>query len=147
MTTLYKFDPIDLPSAADANPERIKLWTDALRPGKYKRTRRVLSDGEGYCCLGVACEIAIEHGLDIGYQHEGHDDTVTGKCVRFGNESSHLPMEVADWYGLDSRNPWVTWNGHDYTLAALNDDGAFEFPELADLIDAKYCPQPELVDA
>lgn len=35
-----------------------KEWLEALRSGKYKQTRKHLHKGEGYCCLGVACEVA-----------------------------------------------------------------------------------------
>lgn len=151
MGTVKTFAPMDLPGCADFNPERIKLWTDALRSGKYKQSRRLLSDGEnGYCCLGVACEVAIDHGLDLARREtsaEGvlakHYHPETGKCVVYGaGETGYLPVEVADWYGLDSRNPWVYYEGQSHTLIALNDDGAFTFNDIADIIDRNYTPQP-----
>lgn len=37
-----------------------KKWLEALRSGKYNQTARVLHDDEGYCCLGVACEVLGE---------------------------------------------------------------------------------------
>lgn len=33
-------------------------WTQALRSGNFKQTKRMLSDGAGgFCCLGVLCEV------------------------------------------------------------------------------------------
>lgn len=32
-------------------------WLIALRSGKYPQTRKTLRTTEGYCCLGVLCEV------------------------------------------------------------------------------------------
>lgn len=37
--------------------ENIQKWVDALRSGKYKQTQNQLKTTDGYCCLGVYCEI------------------------------------------------------------------------------------------
>jgi hypothetical protein len=35
-----------------------QAWIDALKSGEYKQGERAaLFDGEGYCCLGVACAL------------------------------------------------------------------------------------------
>jgi hypothetical protein len=35
-----------------------KKWLGALESGKYKQTKEKLFSGRGYCCLGVACDLA-----------------------------------------------------------------------------------------
>lgn len=32
-------------------------WIEALRSGKYPQTKGVLHNEEGFCCLGVACDL------------------------------------------------------------------------------------------
>jgi hypothetical protein len=34
-----------------------KKWLNALRSGEYKQTSECLRDSNGYCCLGVLCEV------------------------------------------------------------------------------------------
>lgn len=36
----------------------MQKWVKALRSGKYKQTKSELKDNNGYCCLGVLCEIS-----------------------------------------------------------------------------------------
>lgn len=39
--------------------QEVKIkWIKALRSGKYKQITNKLCDGEGFCCLGVLCEIS-----------------------------------------------------------------------------------------
>lgn len=33
-------------------------WCDALRSGKYKQCKHVLTNGKAYCCLGVLAKVA-----------------------------------------------------------------------------------------
>lgn len=40
------------------NAELKAKWLEALRSGKYQQTDRALRDNNGYCCLGVLCEVA-----------------------------------------------------------------------------------------
>ena len=42
-----------------------KDWLEALRSGKYAQTRYTLRDDAGYCCLGVACEVAGLRGRRV----------------------------------------------------------------------------------
>jgi hypothetical protein len=58
-----------------------KKWVKALRSEKYKQGKFQLFDGNGYCCLGVACEI----GLAIPEQ-----DNINGSFVN----KKFVPIEV-----------------------------------------------------
>ena len=33
-------------------------WLTALESGEYKQTRDLLRDDNGFCCLGVACDLS-----------------------------------------------------------------------------------------
>lgn len=35
----------------------IQDWIDALLSGKYSQTKNRLRDSDGFCCLGVACDV------------------------------------------------------------------------------------------
>ena len=45
-----------------------KKWLEALESGEYKKTKNALCDGNGFCCLGVACEV-------MGVPAEWHEGT------------------------------------------------------------------------
>ncbi len=51
--------------------ENMRLWVAALRSGEFAQGRkRLAQSGDGgatwrYCCLGVACELAIRHGVEV----------------------------------------------------------------------------------
>lgn len=60
--------------------EKLKAdWVRALRSGEYKQTRGTLTDGEGFCCLGVLCKVA---GLEIRKDGSGVEGTIpNGFCT------------------------------------------------------------------
>jgi hypothetical protein len=43
-------------------------WIAALRSGNYKQAKHALTNGEGFCCLGVLCEVET---LDKKFQADG----------------------------------------------------------------------------
>ena len=48
------------------NQEIKTKWVAALRSGEYKQAKNVLTDGIGFCCLGVLCELSrLETGFGI----------------------------------------------------------------------------------
>lgn len=100
-----------------------KLWVAALRSEKYEQTKDILEDNFGFCCLGVACKIADQHGVFV----RKHDD---GTLI--GGDLSDQP-DVQKWLGLKSSYgglPEKTGSG----LTELNDSGK-TFKELADIIE------------
>ena len=40
-----------------SNNNLYERWIEALESGKYPKTRRVLRNDLGYCCLGVVCDV------------------------------------------------------------------------------------------
>lgn len=104
-------------------PEQIahvKKWIAALRSGEYEQTTEVLKNDEGFCCLGVACDISklSEWGLISEYL----------------DETALLPGAVEKYFGLrDSTGSF--WKGENhFSLTGMNDDG-MRFEEIADVIE------------
>lgn len=120
-------------------------WVNALRSGEYQQTKNWLVRENGYCCLGVLCEIAVQDGVVIeeagGYTSvEDNDD----------RSYEDLPKAVQHWAGLDSENPLsdVEFAGPDSEyratrqkfayLSELNDDMDYDFERIAEVIDRVF---------
>lgn len=123
---------------------RIKaLWTERLRSGEYRQIHRRLSDtSNGRCCLGVLCDLAVEAGVVRREVAPGdHVGRVIYVAVDNENDTGEglLPMAVADWAGLSSRDPVVipTPSGSMAyrTASELNDEKHVPFHGIADAID------------
>lgn len=119
-----------------ANKKRVQLWVDALRSGKYKQARgRLETSGGEYCCLGVACDVAIANGIDIDRQVSKYG------AVRYGETTSVLPRKVAAWFGFEESSPAVTVNedfSAEVTCVFLNDDLHYNFNQIADAVSRDY---------
>lgn len=117
--------------------EAIKAqWTAALRSGDYPQGKNRLRSKEGFCCLGVLCDLAVKAGVvkvDHRKYHPGLPDSP--EYWLFGDklEEATLPREVRDWAGLP-RNPDVEFAGREQPIAGVNDEGV-RFATIADLID------------
>jgi hypothetical protein len=89
--------------------ERRRTFVAALRSGRFKQARNVLQrvdvldpSNSGFCCLGVACEVAIEGGLELERGHGGNCVSYVGAV---GGSTTSLPPGVKRWYGFTSDNP------------------------------------------
>lgn len=98
---------------------RQQALVDALKSGKFEQINYRLHDSEGYCCLGVACEIS---GLGEFGPQPG-----TSALAYFG-EDRVLPNSVMDFYGFKSKNGGGDAYG---SPTALNDAGR-TFIEIAE---------------
>jgi len=85
--------------------ERVQLLVDALESGVYRQTNaklcKIIDDEQMFCCLGVACEVAIANGLNILVTDPGN----TSRAVAYNGETAYLPEEVRDWYGFEYVDP------------------------------------------
>lgn len=122
--------------------ENAEKWVKALDSDKYEQTRDKLHRTTGgmdtFCCLGVACEVAIENGVDLPVVT---DDSDLFGCVVYDGDRYALPPVVRDWLGLsDSIGTHFSTDELDEeevdSLANLNDNGA-SFKEIAALINAE----------
>ena len=98
------------------------LWLQALRSGLYAQGKHHLNNPDGFCCLGVACEI-FKDTLDLVVQ-------ILPTQTFYQGSSGTAPVRVINHLGLysDVGGADPATGGHD--LAHLNDDGV-SFHEIA----------------
>ena len=104
------------------NPNAEK-WVAALESGEYTQTVGVLHDGNGFCCLGVACDLAIKEGVPLSLDEDG-------ECVLYDGVGGVLPDRVMRWLGM--REPAGDYSP-EHALTGDNDSGA-TFAEIAQTI-------------
>lgn len=104
-------------------------WLVDLRYGELQQAQWYLHTGEGFCGLGVGCNVLVKAGEAKWAPEEDrifdfdHPDL-------FGVNTSTLPKEVQDLFGL--RDEEVR------ALAVLNDYGNATFTEIADLLERRF---------
>jgi len=117
------------------NAEPKRLWLEALRSGKYEQGTDALAlvaaseDDEQFCCLGVACEVAIKAGLPV-------TKVASTGSYFYDGEPLVLPKLVRSWLGVKLGTPLVTGGGRRNALSVFNDEG-MSFGGIADLIEAQ----------
>lgn len=100
----------------------IKIWSKALRSGKYKQAMDNLQNEHGFCCLGVACKVFVpEYTKTANGWLLGGIPKITGGA----------PMWLSD---VDYHFRAITGFG----LTMLNDGLDFTFDEIADILEAVY---------
>jgi hypothetical protein len=138
-----------------ANTERVQLFTAALRSGRFTQgTGRLTdlpgTDDERHCCLGVACIIAMENGLELNYD----DSSGQRLYLRDGsdadpsreddyNNGEVLSRAVSEWYGFVGSDPELRAqvDGHMrryWPATTLNDEQCFTFDQIADAFDNTF---------
>lgn len=126
------------------NAEIQTEWAAALRSGKYAQGKnRLRSSGDKFCCLGVLCEIAVDHGVISPATRDSEtemfsyqDDTEV--------YDAWLPLAVRAWAGLesdvfdavDNNDEPILVSGVRYAcLSGANDMGE-TFADIADFIES-----------
>lgn len=105
-----------------------KKWIKALRSGKYKQTSARLRDKEGFCCLGVACDLAFK---DLNKK------PVYEPCwgrYTYDNSSGVLPITVQEWLGVKDENI----NTNRGYATEMNDDKKYNFKKIADIMEDHF---------
>lgn len=116
--------------------DNAKAWVAALRSGEYKQGRLALRTRTGeFCCLGVACELAVKAGVaTVSVENET-------ALYHSGDQTSPaaLPRGVRDWLGLrDSAGLYNVEQGwRRASLMEANDVDRKTFTEIADLIESE----------
>lgn len=142
------------------NAERKAEWVAALKSGEYGQANGVLRAGDGYCCLGVLCDLAEKAGVITSNAAEANGSTVQyGEAVPDGeggtklnpysSSVSYLPEAVRKWAGLDNQNPsfrpyasdqdpsLARYAGEQVWLSNENDSGK-SFEHIARLIEMYF---------
>lgn len=106
-----------------------KLWTDALRSGKYQQGKSALCEDGRFCCLGVACEVYQEHVGDLSV-------VVDNNGMRNYDDEEYMPpSKVTRWLGIATAGDLSTMVSGYSSLVALNDSASYTFEQIADVID------------
>ncbi|CAB4142522.1 hypothetical protein UFOVP434_16 [uncultured Caudovirales phage] len=90
-------------------------WLTALRSGEYAQTTHTLSNAEGFCCLGVLCDISPKMKLEnlAGKERDYSGDTLQDASLKF--------------FGLSSEEQ--------EKLIEMNDDNGKSFKQIANWIE------------
>lgn len=112
-------------------PEIKQKWVDALRSGVYQQTNGYLKRRDGFCCLGVLCDV-VKDELNLEWQASDDIETFTEYII--SNQASYLPIVVLNHCGINNVNPLVIYHGEPKFLAELN-DSRISFDEIANIIE------------
>ena len=102
-------------------------WVAALRSGVYAQTKEKLRSGDGYCCLGVLC--------DLHANETNTPWTPDGFSFMYKWANLVLPSDVRKWAGLTLNDPTVKVNGKQESLSNMNDTHQKSFDDIADAIE------------
>lgn len=115
-------------------------WVAALRSGEYEQTEGVLRNGNGYCCLGVLCDLySKETGvewLDMGFGGFSIHD-VDGALPHSVRVWAHLADEFGAYVEVETDEGGATNPSYlaNPSLTELNDSWAYDFKMIADVIE------------
>lgn len=120
-----------------------EAWVEALRSGEYSQTRGVLHDKDGFCCLGVACDLAGKSGLklDVISEYDLEENDITYEYYSYDGIRTVLPLRVQEWLGISSDMgsfllPIPARSGeHNCSLTGANDEIKLTFTQIADLVE------------
>ena len=75
----------------------VQHWAAVLRSGAYPKTIRTLKNEDGYCCLGVLCEIQqIPYKTEDGYMFPDGSVGYSMPTQPWFEATTGLPMNYAD---------------------------------------------------
>lgn len=124
------------------NARAKQLWIEALRSGEYPQDSGALRTQDGYCCLGVLCEVALKEGVikpeDVK-PNKADDDELWSYGPGIADDIT-LPEAVQNWAEIDeagTRSDCVVTDVEGSNLALLNDRGE-SFEDIAKVIEAEF---------
>lgn len=139
---------------------RQQAWVDALLSGKLKQTQGFLSDNEhqAFCCLGVACELAIKEVKNDGIlsvdpldgeahpRYYSYEKAESGTKYLSDHSNTNLPEGFVEYYklyssdgefyGEDGERVYFRLQGNDRIscLIHLNDTLEWNFTQIGNFI-------------
>jgi hypothetical protein len=111
------------------NYEIAQQWVAALRSGEYAQEKSRLKSDNGYCCLGVLCDLYTKQNPYVKWKSL---ESVTAYFIL--EHSLVLPCEVKEWARMKSECGQFIEEGMFLRLDKMNDDG-HSFNEIADVIE------------
>lgn len=121
--------------------DRVRKLVRVLRTTKRKQgtgnLAKILTPRQkSYCCLGIACEMAIKEGLEVDREVERY---AHANVVRYGGTTTTLPKLVMDWFGFEDFDPTLIDESEIRTTATdLNDERNYNFKRIAAAFERTY---------
>lgn len=121
------------------NHEIKRSWLKALISGEYTRILRYLHTSEGFCALGVLCELYRKEHPEtcLWKSFENASDDVTKYSIEIDGKPSLgysiLAPKIREWAGFSKS--WEYQNSEEYKIWQLNDIENLSFKEIARWID------------
>lgn len=128
------------------NRDNMRTFVDYLKTTKdlqgVGQLHLITNEGiHQFCCLGIACKVAINDGLKLEtiVREHFYGGGLLGKSVRYGDEyaSAFLPFAVADWLGVYTTPDLATAQGPMHA-SFVNDDLKWSFRKIAELFEYTY---------
>jgi hypothetical protein len=108
----------------DKQKKDFEKWIKALRSGEYKQSKNALQSNQGFCCLGVACDVIISQDK----KQLSSDKNLSGGVPEHQKNSprwlSKINMNIASKFGVP--------------LTQLNDYYKYSFDDIADVLTFFY---------
>lgn len=129
--------------------ENAKRWVAALRSGEYKQVCSYLRTSDGFCCMGVACDIyAKETGRGKWEPRNDWQEFQLDSDELALTSETELPHQVRRWLGLQECGGKYVNPAHPTTLWYLISDndgdpfvdshpGNLDFAAIADIIESE----------
>lgn len=124
-------------------PITVPEWIEALRSGRYKQGMHVLRDGDKFCCLGVAADLA-------GAEWEPHTDKLHGTVyIVEGHEATLASHDDNARYDLRPKmgevgafllwhDPWDSGYREMHHWSYVANDNGKTFAEIAEHLEDAY---------
>lgn len=114
-----------------------KKWIEELRSGQHKQCQRQLTDGIGYCCLGIFVEYVLCLNKDSYYKNSFIVPDAEIEENGTGLIEEDLALDSYKKLGLrDEIGSFNVPSCRNYSLVELNDTAKLTFEEIADFIEA-----------
>lgn len=116
-----------------------KKWIAALRSGAYAQTKGRLRNADGFCCLGVACDLLMPEAWAPGETEDGQVKWWYHAPSPEATSYISLPEPVREMLGLagsvgNAAKPLVDDSSVIFSLIGANDAG-LSFFEIAQILE------------
>lgn len=94
------------------NVPNLLKWIEELETTTQPQVRNALHTDKGFCCLGIACQVAIANGVKVRVETlpgDFQDNHEEGTHTQYDGHSEELPYAIGDWLGLEDHDEPKVW--------------------------------------
>lgn len=126
------------------NKENLKKWIDALESEEYTQGSGALRNADGYCCLGVACDVYRKETGNGSWQYVLGMSKDLYTFIYRDSDLSDLPTEVSEWLDAKACNPILFVEGEaEIDCIHANDEYGMNFKEIAAKLRETYLSEEQ----